>query len=257
MELIVLGSGTALPHPRRRSSGFWIQTGGGSLLLDCSASTLHRIAEENLNWSGLDAIWISHFHLDHCGGLSSLLFAARVAPEMQSRTKPLRIRGPKGLQELVALFDATGNGKLLDQPFPLEILEVETLEEFEILDGVSAIAFSTQHTDESHALLLRNNDTTFVYTSDTGYDEKIATFARKVDLLLMECSFVGEKTTDKHLNLEEAVRLIRMAEPGQAMLTHFYAEWDTVDFAEEVRRLGAGVEVIQASDGLRLPFGEK
>jgi ribonuclease BN (tRNA processing enzyme) len=67
----------------------------------------------------------------------------------------------------------------------------------------------------------------------------------------MECSFVDAKATDKHLNLAEAVRLIRMAEPRNAMLTHFYAEWDEVDFEKEMRRVAPGCEVIQAEDGLR------
>jgi ribonuclease BN (tRNA processing enzyme) len=249
MKLIVLGSGTAVPHPRRRSAGYWLETSGGTVLLDCSASVVHRMAEENLNWADLDAIWISHFHLDHCAGLAPFLFAARVA--MQDRTKSLRIFGPKGLRNLIDLFDEAGKKKLLDQPFPVDIVEVEPLEMFQILDGVDTIAYSTQHTDESHAIYLRDGDTTFVYTSDTGYDEALATFARKVDLLLMECSFVDEKATDKHLNLAEAVRLIRMAEPRNAMLTHFYAEWDEVDFEKEVRRLAPGCEVIQAEDGLR------
>ena len=33
-------------------------------MLDFSASAIHRIAQENLDWANLDAIWISHFHLD-------------------------------------------------------------------------------------------------------------------------------------------------------------------------------------------------
>lgn len=250
MELVVLGSGTAVPHPRRASSGFWLETSRGSILLDCSASAVHRMAEEGLDWPSLDAIWISHFHLDHCGGLAPFLFATRVAPAMQTREKPLRIFGPGGLKSLVDLLNKLGQSKLLDQPFPVEIVEVEPLETFQIIDGVEAVAYSTQHTDESHAIHLRDGEQTFVYTSDTAYDEAIPTFARKVDLLLMECSFVEDKKSGKHLNLAEAIRLIRMAEPNNAMLTHFYAEWDNVDFDAEVKKLKPNTHVIEAVDGL-------
>ena len=57
------------------------------MLLDCSADAMHRMAQENLDWPNLDAIWISHLHLDHCGGLASLLFAMKHAPQTAGRTE--------------------------------------------------------------------------------------------------------------------------------------------------------------------------
>ncbi len=252
MELTVLGSGTSVPHPRRSSSGFWLQTNFGTILLDCSASSIHRMAQEGLDWPNLDTIWISHFHLDHCGGLAPFLFGTKHAPITQSRTKVLRIVGGKGLGNLLTTFSNANNYDLLEQPFPIEIIEIAPLEMFEILPDVEAVACSTPHTDESHALHLRENDSTFVYTADTGFDETLATFARGVGTLLMECSFVRNKPVEKHLELAEAIHMIRRAEPKRAVLTHFYPEWDTVDFKEEIRRSSPGCEVVEAVDGLRL-----
>ena len=252
MELTVLGSGTAVPHPRRSSSGFWLRTQSGTLMLDLSASSLHRMAQENLEWATLDAIWISHFHLDHCGGLGPFLFACLAAPETRDRRKPLRVFGAPGLRRLVENLNGGGSKHLvLDQSFPVEIVEIEPLEKFEILENVEAVAYSTAHTSDSHALHLRENESTLVFSSDTGFDEKLATFARHVDLLLLECSFVKDKPVKKHLELAEAVNLIRRAEPRRAMLTHFYAEWDNVDFTAEVGRHKPGIEIIEAVDGLR------
>ncbi len=257
MELTVLGSGTSVPNAKRSSSGFWLQTNGGSILLDCSASAIHRMAQEKLDWPGLDAIWISHFHLDHCGGLAPFLFGTKHAPIMQNRTKPLRIVGGKGLRNLVTKFSDANNYNLLEQPFPIEFIEMAHLEKIEILDGVEAVAYSTIHTEDSHAIHLRENDSTFVYTADTGFDETLATFARRVDLLLMECSFIRNKPIDKHLELAEAIHLIRRAEPSLAVLTHFYPEWDEVSFVEEVSKLSPGRDVIEATDGLRISLPNK
>ena len=106
MQLIVLGSGSSVPHPKRASSGYWLQTTEGSVLLDCSAAVVHRVAQEGCDWVELDAIWISHFHLDHCGGLPAFLFGTKHAPETQGRTKPLRIFGPAGLRKLIETFDS-------------------------------------------------------------------------------------------------------------------------------------------------------
>ena len=252
MELIVLGSGTSEPHPHRSSSSYWLETNAGAVLLDCSASSLHRMAQEHLDWANIDAIWISHFHLDHCGGLAPFLFATRRAKATQTRKKPLRILGPAGLRGLIETFDSASNYRLFEQPFPVEIIEIEPLQQFEILPGVEAVAYSTQHTPDSFAIHLRDGDATFVYTADTGFDETLATFARRVDLLLMECSFVKDKPVHKHLELADAIHLIRRAEPRQTVLTHLYAEWDGVDFESEVERRLPGYEVLQARDGLRI-----
>ena len=75
------------------------------------------MAQEKLDWVNLDAIWISHFHLDHCGGLAPLLFGTKHAPDTQSRTKPLRIFGAKGLRELLEAFNNANNYDLLISRF--------------------------------------------------------------------------------------------------------------------------------------------
>src|SRR5688572_1989685 len=96
MKLVVLGSGTSVPHAARAAAGYWLATESGRALLDISADASHRTAREELDWVNLDAIWLSHFHLDHIGGLAPFLFGTRWAPQTQQRTKPLRIYGPVG-----------------------------------------------------------------------------------------------------------------------------------------------------------------
>ncbi len=254
MKLIVLGSGTAVPHPRRTSSGYWLETStGGTILLDCSASAVHRIAQENLDWANLDAIWISHFHLDHCAGLAPFLFGTKNADETKNRKKPLRIFGAKGLKNLFDDFDKAGGYNLLKQPFPVEIVEVEPLEKFEILPAVDAVALETPHTPESLAVHIRDTDgKTIAYTSDTGFTKAVASFAGNVDLLLMECSFFKNKPVETHLELAEAMYLARLARPKKIVLTHLYAEWDATDFQIEIEKFSPFCEVLQAVDGLRL-----
>jgi ribonuclease BN (tRNA processing enzyme) len=253
MKFIVLGSGTSVPHPARSSSGYWVETSGGSVLLDCSASVVHRMAQENLDWANLDAIWISHFHLDHIGGLPAFLFGTKYAPETQNRRKTLRIFGAKGLNELLKNFDSANEYNLFKQPFPLEITEVEQLSEFEILAGVVAVALDTPHTDESLAIHLRDKDgKRMVYTADTGYKIDLGDFSRNVDLLVMECSFFENKPVETHLNLAEAMHLARYAQPKRIVLTHLYPEWDKVDLVKEAKKFSPLCEVIEAKDGLQI-----
>lgn len=252
MFLVVLGSGTSVPHPQRASSAHWLDTGGGSLLLDISASAPHRMAEEQLDWVNLDAIWISHFHLDHVGGLAPFLFATRHAPQTQSRRKPLLIYGGRGLKQLVAAFDEANDYKLFKQPFPVEIREVSPRSHFELLPNLQAQTFSTPHTRESLALRLEDErGVSLVYTSDTGYTESLARFASGVDLFMMECSFPRHKPVETHLELKDAMRLAERAAPGKVLLSHLYPQWDGMDIPQEAQKLWPG-ETLGATDGLRL-----
>ena len=252
MRLVVLGSGTSVPHPQRAAAGFWLETETGSLLLDCGADTAHRMATENLDWPNLDAVWISHLHLDHCGGLASFLFGTKHAPQTQSRQKPLRIFGCPGIGKWLSAVDYANDYGLFDQPFPVELREISTEAEFEILPDLRSRVFSTTHTNESLAIRLTDRSgASLVYSSDTGYDEGLAAFAHGVDLLILECSFWRDKPTAKHLELVEAMRLARLAEPHKIILTHLYFEWDGIDLESKAKELWPG-ETMAASDGLRL-----
>ncbi len=252
MKLIVLGSGTSVPHPQRSSAAYWVESSGGTLLMDCSAAAITRILAEGLDWANLESIWISHFHFDHCGGLAPLLAGLKHSDKMKARTKPLRIFGAEGLRKLLEGFNDVNNYKIFEQPFPLEIVEIESLEKFEIVPGLEAVAMSTPHTDESHAIHLRDADgSTIVYTADTGFSKPLTAFARKVDLLVIEASFPKNKPSEKHLELEEALYIIRKAEPRKAVLTHLYPDWDGFDIEAALQKASLTSNVVLASDGLR------
>jgi len=197
MQLTILGSGTSAPHPERAAPANWLQTAKGSLIMDFGASTAYRVAHEQLDWVNLDAIWISHFHLDHVGGLVPFLFGTRHAPQIQSRRKPLSIFGPKGFKDLLLKLDEAAKGKLFEQPFPLVVEEVSDGEPFEPIVGISATTFSTPHTTESLAIRIEDGDgRTVAYTSDTGYSESLDVCIRSG--FTPDGVFVLQEQTDRH-----------------------------------------------------------
>jgi ribonuclease BN (tRNA processing enzyme) len=249
MELTVLGSGTSIPHLRRASPGFWLQIDNQKLLLDIGPDIPHRMAEEELDWGELDTIWVSHFHLDHFGGLPPFLFSLRAA-QIVNRSKPLQIIGPIGLQNLLKTIDDANNYRLFTQPFPVDVSEVRPDEQFELAPGVIAQTMKTPHTKESLALGLTASDgKRFVYTSDTGFTQEIVLFAKTADVLLMECSFRRNKPLQTHLELAEAMRLASECHAERVILTHLYPEWDDADVVADSNKLWQG-HVIEARDGL-------
>jgi ribonuclease BN (tRNA processing enzyme) len=254
MKLIVLGSGTSVPHATRAAAGYWLETESGTVLLDISADTPHRMASEELDWVNIDAIWLSHFHLDHIGGLAPFLFGTRGAPQTQQRRHPLKVYGPVGFIKILEEIDQANDYRLLRQPFPVELKEVEPGEEFELLPGINSMTLSTPHTRESLAIRLKDKSgSVLVYTSDTGYSDELIGFAAGASMLLMECSFRKNKPVKTHLELADAMELARMCRPEKLVLSHLYSEWDGIDLAGEAKEHWPG-ETIAAFDGLRLEF---
>src|SRR5260370_983700 len=79
-----------------------------------------------------------------------------------------------------------------------EMAERDSVRQFEILPGASTETISTPHRAESLAIRLTDSTgASVVYTSDTGYSESLAKFARDADLLILECSFYRNKPTAK------------------------------------------------------------
>lgn len=253
MKLVVLGSGTSVPHAKRASSCYWLETAAGfRILLDASGDATHRMAEEQLDWPNLDAIWISHFHWDHFAGLLILLFALKWSPQTQARSKSLRIIGGEGLQTTLEKINDANSFQLTDQRFPIEIIEPTPGEKFHLLSGLAADVLSTPHKKESRALRIVDEDNkSLVYTGDTGFSEELIPFCSKSDLLLMECSFKENKPVATHLELRDAMKIASVSNPARVLLTHLYPEWDQFDLVTEAKRLWSG-ETIEATDGLRL-----
>ena len=68
MRLTVIGSSPAWPNPGSAHSGYMLEADGSRVLLDCGPGVLGRLREESL-WPEVDAIAITHWHLDHWGDL--------------------------------------------------------------------------------------------------------------------------------------------------------------------------------------------
>lgn len=95
-DIHILGCGAALPTPRRLSSAQVVNIREKLFMLDCAEGTQMALRRTHLNFSRLQAIFLTHLHGDHVFGLIGLLSTFGLL----GRTRDLHVYGPHGLQDI-------------------------------------------------------------------------------------------------------------------------------------------------------------
>lgn len=253
----VLGSGTLLPDALRRSAAFLLESEGASVLLDCGPGTLHGLAEHGVEWRGLTHVVISHYHLDHVGDLSALLFALKHGVGRE-RTRPLTLVGPRGFGTFLERLAGALGDHVVDPGFDVDVVE---LGEGDVLEEPRARlrlwAHPTPHTAGSLAFKLEVPGGTVGYSGDTGPSAEVARFLAGCDVLVLECAQDDPPAGDNHLSPATAAGMAALAAPGLLVLTHVYPPLTPDAAVERLRGAGYAGEVVAGRDGmrLRLPAG--
>src|SRR5579862_7405593 len=102
VKLTVIGCSPAWPNPGGAQSGYLVE-GSGRLLLDCGPGVLSRLRVREA-WPRIDAIALTHLHLDHTADLIGWLWGTLMGPG-RGTPKPELWLPPGGRQGLTTLAD--------------------------------------------------------------------------------------------------------------------------------------------------------
>ncbi|WP_407356416.1 MBL fold metallo-hydrolase [Methanolobus sp. WCC5] len=183
MEITLLGTGVGIPQAGRVQSGVLFDMGDSLLLFDCGCGVLGRIYESGHDHKGIDAIVITHLHLDHVGDVLALIKANWLVGKTD-----MQIYGPQGTREW---FGKTMDAyDYLRDRFTVKITELSPGDRFSPQGSGCVIRCAkTMHTDNSLAYRIENNGKAVVYTGDTEPCEEVMELAEGADVLIHECSF--------------------------------------------------------------------
>jgi ribonuclease BN (tRNA processing enzyme) len=236
VRLTVIGSSPAWPNPGSAQSGYLLETGDeprARLLLDCGPGVLGKLREIGLH---VDAIAITHWHLDHCGDLIPWAWLNAYSPAAGQHRPELWLP-PGGAEELETFSGFWGVPQMWERAF--EVREYRPHEAFE------AAGFTVEAVRLPHYAMLAfgfrvTNDTkTLAYSGDSAPTAELQSLARGADLFVCEAT-LADGTTDGelrgHLTAQEALA----AADGRILLTHRPIELPAPD----------GVQL--ATDGLTL-----
>ena len=167
------------------------------LLLDCGATSLTALKQAGLDPGEVAAVFVSHLHGDHFGGLPFLILDG----QFSRRTAPLVIAGPPGTrQRLAAAMECLFPGSTqVRRRFEVTVVELAPGHSA-TLAGVETATWKASHPSGAPALILRLDlkGPVIAYTGDTAWVPAIAEAARHADLLIAE-AYYWDKPVPHHL----------------------------------------------------------
>ena len=104
MELIFLGTSSAIPTNHRNHSAIAMKSFGEIMLFDCGEGTQRQMSRARLSPMKVDKIFITHFHGDHFLGVPGMVQSMA----FRGRKEPLHIFGPEGLSKIVEKIKGLG-----------------------------------------------------------------------------------------------------------------------------------------------------
>jgi ribonuclease BN (tRNA processing enzyme) len=196
--------------------------GGPPVLLDCGATSLTALKRCGLDPGEVGAVFVSHLHGDHFGGLPFLVLDG----QFSGRAAPLTVVGPPGTAArlhaaMECLFPGSAAAR---RRFTVEVTELAPGATVQAA-GVAAAAWAADHPSGAPALCLRLAMAGKVigYTGDTGWTDSLTQMAAGADLLIAE-AYYRDKPVPYHLRLADLERHRAGLASRRVILTHMSAD---------------------------------
>ena len=161
MDLSIFFAGTAgsVPTPKRGLPAILLRAGGERILFDCGEGTQHQLLR-SIGLPDLDAIFITHLHLDHWLGLPGMIKTF----DMRDRDARLELFGPPGF---TALFEKVVRPIIGRTKYPLDVIELEPHEEIGF-DGFVVQGFPVKHRVEAFGYAFIEDDRPGRFDAETA-----------------------------------------------------------------------------------------
>ena len=196
----------------RASGGIWVSYNGSNMLIDPGPGSLIRAvsSKPKLDPTKLDAVLLTHRHLDHCNDINVMIEAMTEGgfkkrgivfiPEDAVMEDSVILKHARGLPEEIILLQAGKSYKVGRINFSVPVRHI--------------------HSVETYGLRFNFSKTSVSYITDTRYFDGLIDYY-KADIIIISVVFHQPRAGVDHLSLQDAVRIIEEIKPKTAILTHF------------------------------------
>jgi len=231
----------------RASGGMWISATGKNILVDPGPGSIVQCnkSRPRLDPSKLDAIIITHRHLDHCGDINVMIEAMT---EGGHKIRGILFCPQDALDDDPVILKHTR--KLLQK---IEILKANSI--YRIDNFLFYTSMQHIHPVQTYGLKFTIGKTSISILTDTKYFPELEKFY-STDVLIISVVFYQPRPDVEHLSLSDARDIIVKIKPRKVIFTHFgmtmlKAKPHIIaqNLSEEL-----GVETIAAYDGMTVQF---
>jgi len=216
-----IGSGDSFGNGGRFQTCILVDSDAYRFLVDCGATSLVALKRADVDPGSIDAVLLTHFHGDHCGGVPYLILDG----QFTKRERPLVIAGPPGVRERVnAIFEAAlPTSSRTGQRFGLTYVELG--EKATRIGPIEAVALPVAHLADTlpHGLRVRAGGRIVAYTGDTDWCDALPRLADGADLFIAE-AYSFEKRIPLHLSHATLLAHRDELRAKRTVLTHAGAE---------------------------------
>ncbi len=212
-----IGSGDSFGSGGRFQTCIQVDADGYRFLLDCGATSLVALKRAGVDPGSVDAVLLTHFHGDHCGGVPYLILDGQFA----KRERPLVIAGPPGVRErMTVVFEAAlPTSSVTQQRFGVSYVELG--ERPTAIGPLEVVALPVAHLPETvpHGLRVRVDGRVVAYTGDTDWCDALPRLADGADLFIAE-AYSFEKRVPLHLSVAALSQHSGEIRAKRIVLTH-------------------------------------
>ncbi len=231
----------------RASGGIWISYAGTNVLIDPGPGSLVRCASARpkLDPGILDALIVTHRHLDHSGDINAMIEAMT---EGGFKKRGIVFCPLDALREDSIILDYAAR-------LPQKIAILSPRKVYRIGAFRFQTSMAHRHPVETYGLKFSLNGVSVGLLTDTKYFRGLKNFY-KTDILIISVVFLDPRPEVAHLSLSDAENIIREIKPKLAILTHFGMTMLKAKPHLLAKKLSEhlGIDVQAAYDGMMLKF---
>ncbi len=247
-SIIFLGTGgdsIVVGKQLRASGGIILKLRDNYFHLDPGPGALLRMKQQGLNPRELTAVLVTHNHLNHAGGVNSVLSAMTYS----------------GIDKRGILVgdEESLNGSEKEYPM-ISSYHKHLTEKFIAMkpgarigiNNINVESLPAKHTSSSIGYRFTTEEFVLSYTGDTEYSKDLVDAHKKSDVVIINCKYPTGLTQKGHMNSEDVIKFLEKVKPKLAVLTHFGVKMLDADPIYEAREIHkkVGCQVIAAKEGL-------